>query len=73
MANAAVLNHSSALGFDSAGDDSTLGRSDPNVPPVFPVLLLSNDKSGVKGWPVYAVTMVRKSVFRTKTFRKGSS
>src|SRR5689334_5722076 len=50
-AKAAVLNHFCAEGSEIDGFPTTFGRSDPNVPPVLPVLLLSVRRIGVKGWP----------------------
>src|SRR5205085_8213940 len=64
IANAAVLNHICVFGFAKCGLPTTFGRSDPKVPPVLPVLLLSNLKTGVKGWPDCAVIIAELSKCR---------
>src|SRR5271165_3329227 len=57
MANALTLNHSCGPGLAILGLQTTSGLSSPKFPPVLPVLLLSNDNTGVNGWPNSAVTM----------------
>src|SRR5581483_7772790 len=71
-ANAAVLNHSLADRLESVGVPTTFGRSEPKFPPVFPVLLLSNWRTGVNGWPDCAVKIAALSRFRKTTLWNGN-
>src|ERR1700733_3674783 len=61
MANAAVLNHSCGVGFESAGLNRTLGRATPPVLfPLSPVWLGSSlgERVAVNGCPDSAVIML---------------
>src|ERR1700687_3609450 len=49
------------------------GRSEPDEPPVFPVLLLSKVSIGVKGWPDCTVKICCTCVFRVHRFPRGNS
>jgi len=60
-AKALVSNHSCGEGFAREGLCTTFGRSTPKLPPELPVLLLSLESMGVKGWPDCAVRMALSS------------